>query len=434
MSLFAKLNQPVLYQPLSLPAPTRMAAAAHRILSRWPDVVANPPERDRERLVSEMLRRLATGDWKGARMSFVTSAARALFDRERRSRPALEPLRRFYCEEIEASNSRAFLAAMMSVYLGSYEPGATHTVALARSLAKVRQRLDARSRLLVDEVPLVLDPRKGAEALGSMMIQMDEPWQGLRDLHIPSPHAPGIMDFAHLDFVDRLAPKLDQPTEIDRLLRWLKPDGHEARASGSGEAIEALLTPWRDRDPSPNVQHDLITRIVSCYGDPRVRGRAGVWSSVSEDLLGILLRWFTGANIRFFLEVVSAVEDSHMWAPRERFWVGLYNQKRIDAAWVAFSDAGAALARRKAGNRSIPFGRQIAGGSRSGTCLLILKIGGKIVIEGSSNYKIHIFDETNARAPKLYQPSYDCDAIRTISGAQTKMHLGHWQGWVLERI
>jgi EH_Signature domain len=434
MSLFAKLNQPVLYQPPSLPAPTSLAAAARRILSRWPDVVADPPEHDRERLVTEMLRRLSTGDWKGARMSFVTSAARALFDAERRSRPALEPLRRFYCGEIEASDSRTFLAAMMSVYLGSYDPGATHTVALARSLAKVRQRLDTRSRLLVDEVPAVLDPHKGAVALGSLMSQMDDPWQGLRDLHLLSPHAPGIMDFAHIAFVDRLAPRLDQPAEIDRLLRWLKPDGHEPRASGAGEAIEALLMPWRDRDPSPHMQHDLITRVVGYYGDPRVRGHAGAWSSVSDELLTILLRWLTGANIRFFLEVVSAVEDSHMWAPREKFWLTLYNQKRIDAAWVAFSDAGAALARRKAGNRTIPFGRQTAGGNRSGTCLLILKIGEKIVVEGSSNYKIHIFDERNPRAPKLYQHSYDCDAIRRISGAQAKMHLGHWEGWVLERI
>ena len=208
----------------------------------------------------------------------------------------------------------------------------------------------------------MLDPHKGAVALGSLMIQMDDPWQGLRDLHLLSPHAPGIMDFAHIAFVDRLAPRLDQPAEIDRLLRWLKPDGHEPRASGAGEAIEALLMPWRDRDPSAHMQHDLITRVVGYYGDPRVRGHAGAWSSVSDELLTILLRWLTGANIRFFLEVVSAVEDSHMWAPREKFWLTLYNQKRIDAAWVAFSDAGAALARRKAGNRTIPFGRQIAGG------------------------------------------------------------------------
>jgi EH_Signature domain len=433
MSLSAKLNQLVRYQPPSLPAPAKLAAAAHRILSRWPDVVADPPERDRERLVAEMLRRLKTGDWKGARMSFVTSAARALFDPERRSRPDLEDVRNFYCEEIEANDSRTFLAAMMSIYLGSYEPGATHTIALARSLAKVRQRLDARSRSLVDKVPEVLDPHRGAEALGLLMVLMDDPWQGLRDLHLLSPHAPGIMDFAHLAFVHRLAPRLNHPAEIDRLLRWLKPDGHEPRASGASEAIEALLKPWRVQDPSQDIQHDLITRIVSYYGDPRVRGRSGAWSSVSDELLAILLRWMTGANIRFFLEIVSAVEDSHMWAPREKFWLSLFDQKRIDAAWVAFSDAGAALARRKAANRHIPFGRQIAGGNRSSTCLLILKIGGKIVVEGSSNYRIHIFDE-NPCAPQLFQPSYDCDAIRRIPGAQTRMHLGHWEGWVLERI
>jgi len=434
MSLFAKLNQPFLYQPPGLPTPTRVAAAADRILSRWPDVVAEPPERDRERLVMEMLRRLESWDWTGARMSLVTSAARALFDAERRSRPALEPLRRFYCEEIESSDSRTFLAAMMSVYLGSYAPSATHTTALARSLAKVRQRLDARSRSLVDAVPDVLDPHKGAEALAALMVRMDAPWQGLRSLNLRSPHAPGIMDFAHLAFINLLAPMLDQPAQIDRLLRWLKPDGQEPRASGAGEAIEALLMPWRDRDPTEQIQHDLTTRIVGCYGDPRVRQRAGAWSSVSEELLAILLRWLTGANIRFFLEIVSAVEESHMWAPRKKFWLGLYNQKRIDAAWVAFSEAGAELARRKAGNRPIPFGYQVAGGSRSGTCLLILKIGGKIVVEGSKSYKIHIFEEKNPHAPKLYQQSYDCEAIRMISSAQDRPHLGNWQGWVLERI
>ena len=101
MSLFAKLNQPVLYQPPSLPAPTRLAAAARRILSRWPDVVADPPEHDRERLVTEMLRRLSTGDWKGARMSFVTSAARALFDAERRSVPLSN-----HCDAFTAGRSR----------------------------------------------------------------------------------------------------------------------------------------------------------------------------------------------------------------------------------------------------------------------------------------------------------------------------------------
>ncbi|MBR1216413.1 hypothetical protein JQ557_00300 [Bradyrhizobium sp. U87765 SZCCT0131] len=411
-----------------------MVAAAERVLSRWPDVVADPPENDRERLVMEMLRRVERWDWRGVRMSFVASAARALFDPERRSRTALKSLRRFYYEEIEATDSKSFLAAMMSVYLGSYEPEAPHTVALARALTSARSRLDARSQSLVHGIPQVLDPFRGAEAIAALMLQMPDAWHGLRSLNIRSPHAPGIMDFAHLAFVRRLAGKLDRPAEIDRLLRWLKPEGQSPRATGAAAAIEALLTPWRDRDPPEALQHDLTTKLVGYYDDPRVKRHASGWAGVSEELLSILLRWLTGANIKFFLEIVSAVEDSHMWAPREKFWLGLYNQKRIDAAWVAFSDDGARLANERSANKPIPFGRQIVGGRRSNTSLLILKVGRKILVEGSHSYRIHVFDERNPHAPKLYQPSYDCDAILRIDGAQARVHLGDWQGWVLERI
>jgi hypothetical protein len=55
-------------------------------------------------------------------------------------------------------------------------------------------------------------------------------------------------------------------------------------------------------------------------------------------------------------------------------------------------------------------------------------------VEGSHNYKVHIFREIDLRAPKLYRPTYDCEKIRLIAGADAKMHLGNWQSWVLERI
>ena len=58
-----------------------------------------------------------------------------------------------------------------------------------RTPAGPKDRLDVRLRLVVTAVLRVLDLRKGAEALGSLMIQMDDPWQGLRDIHllIPAP-------------------------------------------------------------------------------------------------------------------------------------------------------------------------------------------------------------------------------------------------------
>ncbi|MBV8112641.1 MAG: hypothetical protein JO012_23075, partial [Hyphomicrobiales bacterium] len=83
---------------------------------------------------------------------------------------------------------------------------------------------------------------------------------------------------------------------------------------------------------------------------------------------------------------------------------------------------------------------QVSGGSRSNTSLLILRIGGKIVVEGSHGYKVHVFDERNPAAPKLFQSHYDCERIRrsisdSATGAEAKRsHNGDWQGWVLERI
>jgi hypothetical protein len=58
----------------------------------------------------------------------------------------------------------------------------------------------------------------------------------------------------------------------------------------------------------------------------------------------------------------------------------------------------------------------------------------KIVVEESHNYRVHIFADTDPQAPKLYQLTYDCELIRRSIGAESKPHLGNWQGWLLERV
>ncbi|MDP2779029.1 hypothetical protein [Devosia sp.] len=136
MSLTRFLAKPASFQPMALAAINRLASTTDRILARWPDVVVEPPERDRERLVQEMLMLLETGDWSDTRMSLVTTAAVALFDQDRRERTDLSALRKFYCEEIESSDHRTFLNTMVAVFIGSYEPGAAHTAALASQRAR----------------------------------------------------------------------------------------------------------------------------------------------------------------------------------------------------------------------------------------------------------------------------------------------------------
>ncbi|MCX5513010.1 hypothetical protein C3941_01995 [Kaistia algarum] len=435
MSLSEVLRRHAPYQPRPLSGLAPLAAAAERVLARWPDAVKEPPEKDRERLVQEMLRRLEQEDWRDVHTSFVTTAAVALFDNERRERPDLAKLRQFYLDEIIANDSASFRRAMVAVYIGSYVPRAAHTVALARSLSRVADALGGRWSVLLQAVPRLLDGVSAHEQVSQLMLSMPQPWSNLKSINLRSPHAPGLMTHAHLAFVKALAPDLAEPPAIDKLLNWLKPEGAQPKAEGASEAISALLMPWRTSDPPSDLRSELTTRITGLYGDPRTRGKEAPWNGVADDLVEHLSRWLTGENIRFFMDIVSDVETSHMWTPRRQFWMKLHQERRITSAWVALSDEGARLARQRAAGRpGLKFGRQIAGGSRIRTCLLILKIGSKIVVEGSHNYKVHVFDESAAGRPKLYQDGYDCELIRSIRGAQAKMHLGDWQGWVRERI
>lgn len=427
------------FQPLAVPSLGPIAASAKRILQRWPDVIPEPPERDRERIVQEMKRCISTNDWQGVRLSFVTTAARVAFDLERRARDDLEEVRTFYYDEIRASDRQSFLGAMFSIYMGSYQPGAPHTVRLAKALADAKPRFGAKWLSLLEHIPDILDPDAAHKAICTLMLDMDAPWDGLRAMGIRSPHAPGIMDHAHTAFVAALRPRLTQRKEMERLIGWLKPTDAGAKVVYAGFAISELLEPWAKKSPSEDDQAYLTESIVGLYGDPRVQ-KGGVWLEVSDVATAVLLRWLTRAYIHFFLDVVSRVESSHLWEPRRKFWSYLYEEGWIDEAWVALSPLGAEVASRirrssqSDGHSTLNYGLQTARGSRLHTSLLILKIDRKIVVEGSHNYKVHIFDESDRAAPQLFQDAYDCEEIRLSGNPKTRAHQSGWQNWVMEHI
>ncbi|MDF2372381.1 MAG: EH signature domain-containing protein [Rhizobiaceae bacterium] len=437
MSLAEKINQGNRFEGPALPALNRLISATDRIFSRWPEAVRNPPERDREKIIQEVRDRLEKNNWEGVKLFLVTSAARALFDEDRNEKPDLEKLRQFYFDEIVASTRQGFLNAMFSVYLTTYFSDAEHTKRLARALLERVDRIGSRWQKLIGIVPKILDAGAAHQAVAELMVEMESPWEELKQIGLRSPHAPGLMSMAHFTYVELVQPTLRHRGEMERLIAWLKPEGQEAKMLGASEAITALLEHWTSKSPPAEDQTYLTETLVSLYGDPRVK-RGGAWAGVSEQALGVFMRWLTGENIRFFLDVVSAVEDSHMWEPRRKFWLDLHRANRIDAAWVAFSDKGSREARRRMagsgpGNK-LAYGIQTAGGSRLNTSLLLLKVGRKIVVEGSHNYKVHIFDQNNARCPALYQRQYDCEKIRLTNGAKAQPHLGNWEGWVMENV
>jgi len=439
MRLSELLHRAVEFEAPVLPALTKVQAAAKKVFERWPHITAAPLEKDRERIVQEIKRRWSTPDWTDTRMSQVSAAARALFDAERRRRPDLGGLRQFYYDETAVSTRATFLDAMLETYFESFEPQGDHTRKLAEALIKARPHFGARNMKRVSNFPSCLDPAKAPSEISRRMVDMRHVWRELQPL-VGAPHAPGLMQHAHLAFVAALAPRLREKSTLEKLFAWLKPDGQRALVSGADKAIEAILAPWREADPAEDLQNYLLDRLIDAYGDPRVKV-GEVWPGVDEELRKVVYRWLTGKHIKFFLDVVSAVETGHMWAPRREFWERLFNDKRIADASVALSLAAEQMARnlsrQDSATRYLTFYKQTAGGSRRDISLLVMQIDDKIVVEGSHNYKVHIFPSRHKKQPRLRQSEYDCENIRlSLDEDHKRVHdaSGHWRSWVMERI
>lgn len=432
--LSERLEAPRAMALLPPPSLERMERTVRAIFDRW-DRPKKLAERDAETLFVDFARRMREDDWHRVPMNYVLRVADLLFSSRFRDQPEWDDLREFLIREIKASTRHGFLNPMLRIYLDSFVPGSAHSEALAVALSSAQVLLaGGRWGKLIASVPALFATELVARDLARRMVEMPDPWTGLRELGLRQPHGPGLMDAAHLEYLALLAPRLDQQATVRTLLAWLKPEGQAARATGAAEAIMALLRPWSRQAPPKPIQDLLVDRIAELYGHPKVN-RQAAWNLVDPALEALFLRWITGADIRFLFKTLAEVERHHMWADREDFWWTLYEKGQVDEVWIAFNESGyrAAVAKLPEADRLFVkrFGRQIGEKDKS---LLIMRIGNKIVIEGTYNFKVHIFELSGRRTPKLYQPSYDVADIRNLPNSETKSHLGDWQYWVRTRI
>ncbi|TNF12958.1 MAG: hypothetical protein EP320_10255 [Rhodobacteraceae bacterium] len=421
----------------ALPPLDQIRRSVESILSRWPDVLQTPEDRDREKLACEMLDRVTRWNWEDITTQRVISAAVAVFDADRRSRPRLSPVREFYLSEIETRAPGAFLDGMVGVYIDSFEPGTDHTRVLAKSLAKRSSDLGGRNTRLTKALPALFRPDAAPLKLARIMLEAEDPYDRLKEIGLSSPHSSGLAKAAHEIFVARLAPDLGKPEARQQLFRWLTPENGPSLQTGAGPAVEALLAVWRDRTPPDATRNELSEAIIAAWGDPRLHA-GGIWAGFDATLKAVLLRWLTHQDMKFFCNMVTATQDSHMWPPRRDFWLKLYEDKMIDEAWVAFGSearryAQANLVRSGKTDMNRRFGRQLdRGGS---TSLLIMRIGNKIVVDGCHSYRTHVFRIDDKRAPKLYQREYHCDAImRSSPNAKPHNSISSWSDWVLRHV
>ena len=64
-----------------------------------------------------------------------------------------------------------------------------------------------------------------------------------------------------------------------------------------------------------------------------------------------------------------------------------------------------------------------------------MRIGNKIVVDGCHNYRTHIFNRDDPKAPKLYGSQYYCDDIMRYSrNAKSHSSIPVWRDWVMRHV
>ena len=413
-------------RPLTPPNFENIERTIRRVLDRF-DAPPIASDRSPEDILHKMLDHIRNNDWRGVPLSFVIQSAGFAFSPDFRKTPAFEPIRFFLIKEVDASTRCGFINPMVRVYMESFDPVARHTFDLAAALQRNREQIGPRWQDLIFHIPDLFDPHLVSETIAERMDAMDDPWHGLRAIGLRQPHAPGLMDFAHLAFIRRIAPRLNQKQEIERLLGWLRPDGQTLQQMGAGAAINALLAPWRQQSPSKDISSLLTDRLTEFYGHPKVH-RHPAWSEVDPELETMFLRWLMRADFRFLFRILDEVERGHMWSDREHFWETMLEQGVVDELWVAFNEEGYHVAQEKlpANTRetALRFGHQTGEKDKS---LLLMRIGEKIVVEGTYNFKLHIFDADASGVPELYKSQYDVARIRRSRCLDSFAHRGDWQ-------
>jgi hypothetical protein len=442
MRLSERLAEPVRPGRVEAPPPAPLEAAVARIRARWPDLPSLPAEADREKILRRFARRVESSDWEGCTLAEAARALRIACLPEFRQRVYLKALR-LLLDEVRNQRKPLLVSAALAAYLDTWEQDNVYTRALSQRLSGLAPTdFPARWRRLVAGFPEMFDATAAHLAVAARMERSADPWTELRSLGVENPHGPGLWAAAQGEWLKRIASTLTTEAGIDRLLRWLRPD--EARealpAARAVAVIEALIRAWGERVPPEGLVDRMTGRLSDLYGDPRL-SPGGPWGAMERGLLETYRRWLTGANLRLFLDVITEAErrytraeESHMWAPRRKFWLDLYEQGRIREAWPAFSPEATLVARDMLGRRNLrlEYGRQT--GRSNNTSILIMRIGDKVVVEGSHNYKVHIFCAAARSKPTLYGGSYDCDDIRLTPKHGEVAHTSSWEYRVLWEI
>lgn len=386
--------------------------------------------------VARLEKSVAAWDWTDIKVGDLSQVVRAVFSGNVKvSRETREFLKR----ELEVTSNPVFLQVLCDLYFEFWDRGSARTRWLAGVIVAARTHLPLNRAQSINALPALFDPDDAPELLAALMVQENDAYGWLVEHGVPAPHAGELMRLTHLAWLQAL-PDVTSEEVVENLLNWLSPAGQPSlQDDRAARTIEKLLHPWLSGNAPPQLSNRILEYILETYGDPRNQ-RADFWSLVSDRHRKVLIRWLAGQSMDALLSIITRSTANHMWPPRHRFWKGLYDRGLISEAWIALSASASADAAdmfRRTNDAIFTMASRQVARSRKDTCLLIMRIGSYTVVEGSHDYRLHVFHSSDPAAPKFYEDQYDAEALTLEMGHRdTRIHDAHgqWMRWAEQRL
>lgn len=376
-------------------------------------------------------------EWADITVGQVTTVVRAWLTNQAAVLPFVEDFLRI---EIAVSTNVALLQAVCDSYLEEWSETSQRTVWVREILKSKLSLLPGNWQRVFTALPELLQEENGPDSLAERMALESDPYSWLVKNGVGSPHSGDFMAAAHSSFLRRMAP-VESIDRIEVVFRWILPEGRLPMENGpAASAVDVILRSWANRNPGPEIRIHLLNRIMAFYGDPRNQ-KPEFWSLVTNDSRKVVVRWLAGQSMDALLRIIGDATQNHMWESRHVFWKGLYDRGLIDEAWIVLSAKAIRIADKLLKETQNPIysmvSRQTARGDKKETCLLIMRIRNYIVLEGSHDYRVHVFDQSDPLAPTFYEEAYNAEAMRLpANDKNTKIHdqFGAWRQWVEKRV
>ena len=436
LSDLLRQDRPFVRSSVPKEEPVEVRRAGDKIRRRWPDVDAVDTETDAEALAKDMERRRRNDDWQGFFWSDVARTAIALLDSGLWQDKRFKELLDFILRQIGPGADGPFVRSMFRKYLDTFDPASNATRCLADVLRRHWPVTNLPIGSLVHHLRIFDLDTDPPRTIAEYMDNQHDPFRALRTVGMEAPHGAGLMQAAHLHFVEKVAPRIragDLET-VKRLLDWISSPNreHPLQGDGAGKAMDALLLPWATDDPGSDIKTLLETCLVRAYEDPRGK-TAGAWSACSGGSRDVMLRWLAGDTIPAFFDIVTQADGSHMWADRNGFWRDLHEEGRVTQAWFALSKKGMDIARSLEDKRD---GIALAGAQNASSkpldrkkCLLMMCIDGRWIVEGSHNFPTWVFPKGDLTTFRPYEDSYTCEQFRNAQGHERPERIVHSSAW-----